>query len=543
MSKNYFHLAFALAWLLVITMSVFTNIYADEPAFRVYNSRQIVDGGDIVGNLYGYNCPSAEQTELPSLLMPARLISSTFWTTLSGSRAHRIIGVGTYSFLLLLIFLLSMNVSKIRETRFEPLLYLSILPIVLGANPFNLVSTRPEIFILINLFIFIFLITLNLNTSIKKNLAAALILLLSHFFFLLHPKTLLFLPFLIFLIMFVLKGCKKYLVTAALIYLGTLSIFSYKLHTGRLVCSENQLALDIMHSINLTPRLLFSEPSSFIVSGVKNLNIAKYFRHLVFSDSYQSDWLILYQNKFLYCLGWGINVFICLSLFGLVVLTLKIFTETIKKKKVTLHNKALVSSLFVGIFGMCFLQKAKFFYETPLFFSLTLALLLLCLITDQRSDQLKVLERFKWIMPVVRGTAFISLLFLGLNTFNRAVLNDEELGIGMPTFTQSYSSMDEGFKKIANSCQLDKTYPSGTVYVDTLGFYYAYNQPNLRIINFANALQEMDRIREKNETLFSAPAISLFLGECKWLEKLENRMNVLDTFNIKDRRFCCAIPQ
>lgn len=530
-------LPFLILVFITLVLCLFRPIYTDETAFRIYNSRALSDGQEHVPNLYAPHCPSSENVEVPYILRPARLISSSAFTNLNSPLLHRSLGLAAFIGVLGLLFLIGRRLRSYMSGLAEDELYLPLLaPFLVGVAPFLFVTSRPEPFILLILYsLLLLVVTFSNRTLSRKEIGFIFFffIAISTFLFPLHPKTLLFLPFLMAAAVVVL-GLKKPLISlvtsTTIVYVGAMA---FKLHNARLKCPENREAYDALTNIlQLTPEKLLSVPSESLGVVLNNfLSFKRYFMHILYTEAYQSNWLIRITHPTLDSTFNRLTLFLIILFFlGATFLLFKI----IQKKLFKDGFFWLFITLIAALLGMCAIQKIKTFYETALFLGLIPALYFLPLFALKNSSVPLFMRK---VLKAVNFLIILNLIYLAFNSIGSW---EKPYGAGFPTVGKESTQITMTLQSMKNQCFNEEKYPSGSVFMDTFSYYAVVDEIYPRMLNFITPIENNRKSIFNKKDLMPLPQMQIYIGECQWLDWVEDAPPVILKQNVGPYSFCCA---
>ena len=284
------HLALGLlliGFVLLLWIGYLVPIYTDELTFKIIHARIFLDQGKAISL-----CPQCNQdftTTWPFYFAPIRWIDALFYADLGHPLKLRIIGIAIFLLILFVEFLAVRPLFPPSPTRNVKSLAVILSIGSFGVYPLLMVMNRPEQILTLCCHLLLFL-PLFINVRRFRILTMIIIGMTNLVLLAYHPKTLLFLPFLLIIWWNIdLSRLQKLVgVTTTL----TLALGAHYFYHKFFACPNDPYLARLLASFALTPGAFFAHPLRFLEIGWSNLSASnQYIENVLLKHVYMSDWL------------------------------------------------------------------------------------------------------------------------------------------------------------------------------------------------------------------------------------------------------------
>lgn len=465
--KPFFYLmrVFFLLLIMITLNSVLLPGYPDEFAYLRLHQFDWQNLPTLSSNFP--NCTSAQNIPVPLLLWPGKYAISSVFSIADSIVTMRAIGL---LFLVLLFFLMGRLIRTLPLTSNQfASLHITCLGIIsLGVMPFINSLIRPEI-LMVNIIVSLLLLTLDDYFKTKFALKFSLFVFLVGLLFILHPKALIFLPFLIVCALLLFRNSKKYLLPSSLVFIFFIAFQAYNLHTSLLSCKEYSSNSTILWNQYLDPFLLFRDPVQFFKQAILNfLSFDSYIRSVSFQKTHLIGWLPNLPVTFFYTTTSKlVNVLVIGVLSSLLISTLALLIFKVYKSLYPLKRMSPTSwlslSLGFSLIVLVGLQTSKHFYETALLFP-CLLLMFILLISESKFFQ-TILTKLMFLTAV---TSILSMTFLLLSYGPNRIKG--HAGPNTPLTVQRDPIINTSINEAMLACGITNDVKTTRVVVDDLTF-------------------------------------------------------------------------
>lgn len=478
-------LAFALVPFIGFALS--SPVYPDEFAYVRLNSRALWDGMTLSA-LFPF-CQSAQQIPMPLSFYPGFAFEYLIYGSVSSSFMVRVLG--GLVFCLFLALQAGMLFRYSREKLLTQMLLVIALTafLFMGVSPLVYVMSRPEM--AMNLCLGILLLQyLWLNggdgkVSRFKLFSAVLIFIFTlSFFFLQHPKALIFTPFLLCITYFSFAGRSKKLAGLAIVYCLILAGQGFFLSRAKTACPEVPSATNVVGDAYLEIGLLAVDPVTFVSLFADNMaKTGNYARAILFQPTYQKNWLPdvqEFESRGVYV---SLNTWIHGSLFLLLGLYVLAVLRPLYPLAVPIHpgkwwreslrvNGGMAVILLMSAVTLLILsglQTTKKFYEPSCFLPLMTLMSAFGFATIRRP-----LRHLQWLALaaaiLVTVLAYLSLSLLQTSLGPKAFATYQGPSLTHESFDRIYQSND--LQRAAEHCGISTDQSSSHVVVEDLTYFF-----------------------------------------------------------------------
>ena len=512
---------------LIIYLGYFVPVYFDEVAYRLIHARFWLDGGYSVSVFP--HCQKEVATKIPLVFIPYAILESWLYSSFSSLSQIRLMGIANFLLWLLVFFLLCKEFSTKSISRALDLFLIGFFAITLGVLPLGLLLNRPEQTLLLSVMLF-FWLGIKQKGSTEQDLGlAASFFFLSTFFFSIHPKTLLFLPFVLCSLWFlkVRPKTKGFLLFHVLLMAGNLYLYSGQ----RVSCPLVKPIAEFNKTQMLTPTDLFENPTVSLNQVARNLaQFKKYVQQTLFVSVYTAEWLPGLQELNLWMIN--LNRLIRYLLYLILSLVAGWVTYSMIKSKLILTEFVVAGPffLFLGTFLMAALQTRKHGYEANFIIPVYIVIFVVVIATYVERNCRIIGEKLPWLLFVLSlvSMASVGSLFYQFYPFTKTTWRE-----GGPVKRQgrSYSVFDSAeinqrILTLSARCGIQNTNTTRHLVVDdlTLPLFWKTFQPLYSGVSWHNE-NILQFLREKH----SSGAIL----ECRFLpEDIVKK-------SFRDGEFCC----
>lgn len=405
--------ALATGLILALALGNGVPIYIDETMYLLTRGRVLEENFSLIPLFPQCGAPHGQP--LPWLwLAPA-----VFYASLMGwANPAELRMIGIASAVIWLIILVGLVFAFFPDRRRRTVWVSAALALhAFGVFPLVMVLARPEI--LLASCIALLLLVYAQSERLEKTgptsrwLALALSAFALSLFFYLHPKSLLFMPFLMMLMLFTWLRHGKTFVIAALVLVLALAWQTYRMAEQESRCEESPLVQKYFSIYTLPLSMAAQEPVRFMSSAGENLLTSwkSLVEHALFANVYESGWLPRMEGSSSY-LARGANVLTIFAIGGMgiaLVVGMPLFVGWRILRRQARAEEWLTLGLAIGIGAQAAIYNKNFwhFYNVALLIpTFALAMLLLAKRWDNAASDPT------WLMKGAAGAALAGTLSL-----------------------------------------------------------------------------------------------------------------------------------
>ena len=514
------------AALVTLLRSVYVPVYGDELIVAISGSRGALDGWRVGG--VWIRCPNNFSSPIPLALLPGRMLAWLFYLPMSTPLATRLAGITTF---VCWITALAWATRRflIPETSYIRILSVVISLSFIGLLPFMAVLTRPETYLAIAISCYAFLPYALRRIEIQSKHHIWLctgFLLLSSWFYSVHPKALFFTP----LVMYAFYQLKRAgvigiwsTITMALIIFQSVNYWNF-----RMECSENESMHDYINLHGLQPELLFSQPLVFITRFFKDLAASpKLVGEILFMPSGKwSYWLPTVQAVFGRV---AINLSIIFSIFtvlGFWVWSIAgIVVRASTDKQYLLPYFAVPILLLQGMITSIGFQGDTYFYNAEIWLiGCCLTLLLLYQMPLPESMQRlsnKALRAFA-VISFLSQISLVSTYWVMPQLYQEG---DEKMRYDVQELASPFLDYSDQIIKHAAKCNIDPKQQNTHLVVDRFtyfAFFNAYRPIYIEDGYLEDRQQPLKRFMKRQDSSGLIAVCSFLPGNLKHMSIIDN---------------------
>jgi hypothetical protein len=395
----------------------------------------------------------------------------------------------------------------------------------LGVAPYLWVLSRPEQVLTLCAVLLCLFASFNNRTSlIGKVLSATGLAITLSCFFLSHPKSIFFLPFVLVVTGYATQKYGRYVQVLFLLFVVLLSYQVFRDASGLATCNDAPYVQKVLAMNTLLPSMLITDPWGFTSAALHNLYMfpARFLQHLSFNQSFQSGWLPplgVSNNALLIVLNALVIVISGAVVIGTHIGVLAFFAARVFKGSVPPWLVISASLAGADVLNVIFYNLQNFYAGTQ-FFPLTIILLVLM---HSPIAELASKTKFSTVLrTVLFGCATASMITLLCIVTPSLVKNSSWANADIPDQPLSVPTMNasthlEAIRALGEKCDIPESGSKNLVLDHMTYFAYSKNENPIHVLYVSEQGYGNDLLGGKLLPFLKAIKSPGVIARCEWI--------------------------